>query len=720
MRKPAALSVLALSLATLPALADEGQWTPDQVASFSAETWKGLKARGLSLSPDEIWDGKGGGLLTASLNIGGCTASFVSPDGLIATNHHCAFGAIQLASTPEKNYLRDGFLAKTRADEVPARGGAGRALVIKRIGDVTAQVRGAGSAFAKAKSDRERYQAVERAKKEIVAACEKQPNTRCQVASFYDGTEYKLQEQTELRDIRLVYAPPRWVGEFGGEDDNFRFPRHTGDFSILRAYVSPDGKPADFAKENVPYRPAQFLKVSAEGVKPGDLVMILGYPGRTQRMLSSDRVKNLEEWFYPLRSKTYTDLIQLLENAAKDDPAVALKVSSGIKGYGNSETNARGQIEGLRRNGIAVRTRLEEEALAKVSSEAWRGAAAELSRLFEREKAMQERAFWLDEIERASGSLRSALHGVRWAEERPKADLERDAGYQQRDLPRAKDREKDFTKSFAAGPQRKVLAYLVAKALPTGVPSLAKAFGEKATAAEIEAKLSEMDGATSMEKQEVRLANLEAPLETLKGSTDPYVQLAVSLSADLTALRNERKEMSGALIRLRPVYLAGLKAFRKSKGKEIYPDANSTLRFSVAEVKGYVPREAVTLAPQTSVKGLLEKETGREPFASPERVLRAAREKNVGRFVDKGLGAVPICFLSNGDTTGGNSGSPTVNGRGELVGLNFDRVWENVAGDFGWSPVVSRNVNVDIRYALWLMGEMDGATELVKELLGEK
>lgn len=723
-RFPSAL--LAVSLLSSPSFADEGEWTPDQIAALSPSDVQALRQRGLELAPADLWDGKGGGLLTASVSVGGCSASFVSAEGLIATNHHCAFGAVQLASTPEKNYLRDGFAARTRAEEIQARGGASRVLVLKRIVDVTDRVRGPGSPFAKAGTDRARYEAVERAKREIVAECETTANARCQVAAFYDGLEFKLQEQTELKDVRLVYVPPRAVGEFGGDEDNFSWPRHTGDFSILRAYVSPTGASVSYSKENVPYKPAAWLKVSTKGVKPGDLLLVMGYPGRTQRYLDAKSIRNLETWFYPLRAKTYAEVIKILEDAGNADAPVALKVADTIKSLANVEKNARGQIAGLARNRVAEKSEKEAAELAEwIAKEpnapaAWKTARADLDVVLEKSRATRERDFWLDEIERAPSALRSALQALRFAEERPKPDLDRDAGFQDRDLERAKDREKDFTKSYAAGPQRKQLAYLVAHALaaPDAPKSLVASFGEKAGADAIETRLADLDEKSTLADESTRLALYAKGLAELKSSSDPWMKLAVAVAADLADLRARRRETGGALLRLRPAYLSALKAFRAVKGRPIYPDANGTLRLSVAEVKGYSPKEAVISEPKTSLKGLQEKETGVTPFASPERVLKAARAGDWGRWFDPAVGTVPICFLANADTTGGNSGSPVVNGKGELVGLNFDRVFENVAGDFGWSPYVSRNVNVDVRYALWMMDRVDGVPELVKELIG--
>ena len=723
----ALLGVCVVALAAV-VWADEGQWPPQQLAALDAATWRSLEARGLQLTPDQLWDGQGGGLMTAAINLGGCSAAFISADGLIATNHHCAFGAIQLASTPEKNYLREGFVARSRAEEVQARGGS-RVLVIKRFTDVTDRVRGSGSSlFARAQSDLERWSAVERAKREIVAECEKAPDTRCDVAAFYEGREYRLMEQTELRDVRLVYAPPRGVGDYGGEDDNFRWPRHTGDFAILRAYVAPDGKPAAFAPANVPYRPARWLPVSDRGVAPGDLVMVLGYPGRTQRFLDSGSVRNQLEVFYPLRVRTTEDTIAILEDAAKADADTALRVAGAIKGSGNSMTNARGQIAGLTRNRVVERVAAEEERLRAFLAgdttlpAACRTALDEVRAITAADRVGQERAFFLEAIERSGGYLGSALGAVRWAEERAKPELDRDAGYLPRDFERARQRDKDLSKTLAPSASRRVLAYLVEKAQGaaggTPIAALDAAFGTRATAGAVATKLAEMDAATTLGDETVRAANLEATLEALRASQDPYVKLAVALSGELAEQRARRRPTAGALLRVRPHLLTAIAALRAAEGRAIYPDANGTLRISFATVKGYVPKEGLIATPQTSVLGLIEKETGKEPFASPEKVLGAVRAEAWGRWGDARLGAVPIDFLSDADTTGGNSGSPVVNGRGELVGLNFDRVWENVAGDFGWNAERSRNVSVDIRYALWLIDRVDGAGALLLELLG--
>ncbi len=726
-----ALLAALLQLAPAPLLADEGEWPPEQLAAIPKDRWAELKGRGIALSAKDLWDGQGGGLMTAVVDLGGCTASFVSPEGLLVTNHHCAFGAIQLASTPEKNYLADGFVAKGRADEVEARGGASRVSVLTATEDVTVRVRGPESAFARARTDLARYEAVERTRKEIVAECEKEEGVRCVVSPFWDGSEYRLMRRIELRDVRLVYAPPRGVGDFGGEEDNFRWPRHTGDFTFLRAYVSPQGKPAPFAKENVPYRPKSWIRVSPDGVKDGDAVMIGGYPGRTLRHLSASAVESWESWQFPLRSRTNADLIAILDAEGKKDPAVALKVASQIKSLGNGETNARGQIEGLRRNGVLERTRKEDAAMGAFLLThlelpiTVRTSPAALEAVLAVQRQGRDRAYFLGLIERGSGYLGSAISALIRADERKKPDLERDAGYQDRDLDRAKQREKDLTRSLVPGVARKALAYMVEKTMAAStaegepIRAFVETFGAESRAAEIEEKLAAFDAVTLLADEKNRLQGLEAASEPLRASDDPYRKLAAALKPDFDAIRRKEKEIGGALLVVRPRWLRARRAFEAGQGKPLYPDANGTLRLSFASVKGYSPREAVTYTPRTTLAGVLEKERGKEPFAVPAKVLEKARAGDFGRWAPAGQ-SVPVGFLTDGDTTGGNSGSPTLNGKGELVGLNFDRVWENVAGDFGWNADRSRNVNVDIRYALWMAEKVDGAEALLTELLGAR
>jgi hypothetical protein len=687
--------------------ADEGQYPPDDLKAAP------LSKQGIQLKAKELWDGQEG-LMSAAIDVGGCSGGFVSQDGLIITNHHCAFSAIQQASTVEKNYVKDGFLASTRSEEIPARAGT-RALILKRIVDVTDRVMGPDTRAAKARNDVERYEAVERSRKEIVAQCEKNKGRRCQVASFYDGLQFKLHEQLELKDVRVVYSPPRSIGEYGGEIDNWQWPRHTGDFAILRAYVNPAGEPADYSPENIPYRTKFWFPLSSTGVQKGDSILIMGYPGKTHRFLTSSAVKDQLEWFHPLRTSTYRDWIAILEAAGQNDPEIALRTSSRIKSLSNREKNSRGQIAGLNRNRVLEKTIEQERQLQKwIESDPNRKSTygdtlAELENVLQKGRMMRDHDFLLNELPVASNYLASAMTAVRFAKERKKPDLEREAGYQERDLDQAIKREQDRSNTLAPSAERKALAYLLKKIfeLPQDqqLNSLAQ-FPEAKK--DPEAWLAKFDSETALKDEKIRVENLSATVETLQASKDPYMQLALVLDADVEKKILRDKEFQGALLLVRPGYLKALTEFR---GGNIYPDANGTLRLSVAEIQGYSPEEAVRMEPQTTIKGMAAKHTGEEPFDLPERMLQAAiaEEKEV-----------PLCFLANGDTTGGSSGSPILSGNGKLVGVNFDRVWENVAGDFGWTPTYSRNIGVDARFVLWMLREVEGAKELVAELTADR
>ncbi|NCO69229.1 MAG: S46 family peptidase, partial [Acidobacteria bacterium] len=326
MRRWVVLLVLAVALAP-NARADEGMWMLHQLKDLDQQA---LREMGLTLTPKELWDpATGTGLAAAIPSLGGCTSSFVSPDGLIATNHHCGFGALQQNSSPEHDYITDGFLARTRAEELPARGQ--RVFVFKGYDEVTGKVTAAMKATM---TPVERVRAIELREKELVADCEK-TGLRCTVAEMFGGRNFYLFKQLELRDVRLVYAPPRAIGEYGGEIDNWMWPRHTGDFSYLRAYVGPDGKPADFAPANVPFQPDRFLKVSTDGIKEGDFTMILGYPGRTYRYKIAALIAQDTEFNYPQRIKLLKDWIAILEDRGKTSKEVEIKVASMVKGLLN-------------------------------------------------------------------------------------------------------------------------------------------------------------------------------------------------------------------------------------------------------------------------------------------------------------------------------------------------------------------------------------------------
>ena len=335
--------------------ADEGQWMPEQIADLDQAK---LKELGLELEPKEIWDPAGGGLLSAIVNLSGCSAGFVSDRGLVATNHHCAHAAIQAQSSVEHDYLTDGFLAQTPDQELEAKGRTVK--VLQAVEDVSAKIRAA----ATSEDPAERKLQVERAMKEEIAACEAPGGgLRCDVHGFYNGSVYQLMRYLEFRDVRLVYAPPSSVGNYGGEVDNWMWPRHTGDFTLLRVYTAPDGSPAPYAEDNIPYTPKRWLEVSPDGVGPGDFVAVLGYPGHTDRYLPAPEAERRLEQSLPALVELYGRWIEILEEKGAADPAVKIKVAATLRGLANRHKNSRGMIEGINRLGLLERRKAEHEKL---------------------------------------------------------------------------------------------------------------------------------------------------------------------------------------------------------------------------------------------------------------------------------------------------------------------------------------------------------------------
>jgi hypothetical protein len=704
-----------------PGHADEGQWMPKQILELPQPK---LQELGLRIDPRTLWSPTDGGLMRAAVNLSGCSAGFLSAKGLISTNHHCAYGAIQSNSSVEHDYLKDGFLAATLADELPARGST--AKVLESTEDVSAAIR----AIADAEPDpARRARAVDLARARMVDDCEQvHPGRHCQVAEFYNGHEYQLLRYLELLDVRLVYAPPSSIGNYGGEIDNWMWPRHTGDFSLLRAYVGPDGKPAPFSESNVPYVPERHFELGPEGVGPGDFVGILGFPGRTERYLPAPEVERQLEQFLPARVALYGEWIEILERMGAADPAVRIKVAAKLRGLQNRHKNAMGMIDGIPRNGLLAKRKAEDEALAAWAADKAFGAAGDdlggppkkdeagkdgytgvlegLRRLSEQRRATFARDFVVDNLGNGPNLLPLAIDLVRRARERAKPDLERRGAYQDRGAEKLWSRQEGRLKDYDAGVDQALMAALVRRA--EALPAEQRITGLRV------AEIPRVLRSTRLTDPAVVKAAFDAAdAEALRASRDPLLVLAHEL-ADAIEQREEQEDRErGELMLLGPRYFEMLKAVR---GGPVYPDANGTLRLSYATVQGYSPRDGLQATPQTVLAGQVAKHTGVEPFDLSAAVREAAPRAAQSYWADPVLGDVPVAFLANGDTTGGNSGSPVIDGRGRFIGLNFDRVWENIAGDYGWAAGRSRNIIVDVRYLLWVLDDVTDAGALLEEL----
>jgi hypothetical protein len=685
-------ALLTLLLAST-VFASDGKWTPQQVREIDPQ-W--LKAQGLELPPERLWDpNRGTGLLAAAINVGGCSAGWISAEGLFVTNHHCLFGVLQEHATPENDIITNGFLARTRDAELRSR--TVRLTMPRRFSDVTTQIL---TSIPRGANDAQRYAAIEAKSNEIVAACEKQPGARCRVAAHDGGVQYVLQEMTELADVRLVYAPPRAVGEFGGEVDNWMWPRHTGDFAIGRAYV--DGKP---------FRPEFFFPLATKGADPGDFVMILGYPGTTYRALTAAEMEERHTWF-AARANVYRDWIRIMEETTKGNSEGGIAVAALVKTLANRQKNGEGQLAGFKRGSLLEKQREADRTVLAWAREnkrpgavaAWDGLAA----MAAEQKKTAERDFLLDHIRMTPASVSMtgpkalvfAVAVVRSAIERQKPDAARDPVFMERAISRARDQIARDQKSLFAPADKALLAdYLRrARALPEE---------QRIAALDGIGSIDELFAGTKLFDLGERQKMFEETPAQLRARKDPLVELGFALNAEIDALTAKKNRWEGTISRLRPEWRRAVIAYA---GKPVAPDANMTLRVSFAHVKGYAQRDGVFYTPQTTLRGMIDKHTNEEPFDVPDAVLAAA----------PGDLDLPVNFLADGDTTGGNSGSPVVNGRGELVGVNFDRVWENVANDFGFNPDIARNISADARYLLWMLRDVAKADELLKEVGASK
>ena len=702
---------LGLLMTTGAAQADEGMWMPRQLPQLAAQ----LRAAGFTGDPAQLADVTRPPL-AAVVSLGGCTASFVSPRGLVVTNHHCAMGAIQLNSTPQNNLIENGFVAPSMAQEVSA-GPAARVFVTVGFDKVTDRM----LAGAKGKTGRAYFDAVDAAKKSAVARCEMDAGHRCSVADMYYGSAFYLIKQLELKDIRLVYAPPVSIGNYGDEIDNFMWPRHVGDFSFYRAYVGKDGKPAAYSPDNVPYVPPAYLTVSTAPVKAGDFAMVAGYPGTTFRHRTASEFAGQIDWLLPNRVEMLGGMIRTIEAAAAGDKAKEVLYASNVASLKNNLKRAQGELEGLRRSdAVRVRRADEDAMLAWLSKQSNSKQAQAGIRAMQQQldagEANRARDFVLPFLR--PGLLGAAVQLQRLALERGKPDAQRETGYQQRDEPMIEGGLKQLQRRFDPEVEKATLRYALKRyfALPKAqrVAEFDAVFG--ANEAEAAQRLDVLYAGTKLGDEATRLGAMKLDAAALVTSNDALLKAAATLQPALLRLEQESKQRNGELLRLRPFYMQTLIAYRNAQGRAVYPDANSTLRVSYGKVSALTPRDGVDYRPLTTVAGIVEKHTGVVPFNAPKPLLDAIAKGDFGSTADAQLGTQTVDFMTNLDTTGGNSGSPVLDAQGRLIGLNFDSNWEAVSASWMFDPRYKRAIHVDMRYLRWILAKVYPAPNLLKEM----
>lgn len=693
--------------------AEEGMWMPHQIQHLD------LNSKGLKIPWGKVYNEDGVGLINAVVRVRGATGSFISKKGLILTNHHVVYGALQQTSDKDHDYITHGFLARTTTEEIPAP--SYYVDVFLGYEEVTSSMLKQLKPHMTAE---QRTKTLERIEKKLAARAEKKgKDLYCTVKSMYSGNQYYLFRYKRLQDVRIVYAPPQSIGIYGGEIDNWMWPRHTGDFSFLRAYVSKDNVGVSYSPDNVSYQPSSVLKVSINGVKPGDFTFIMGYPGRTYcRYTLSElqfEVQRMKE-----RIDTYKDIVAFLEKAGENDRSIQIKYASKTRGLHNGLKNRIAILEGFQEQSLIKRKKDFEERFIQWVEQDTQKKKKYQTALNKMENFINENRDFYRKYQRFSDLtshylspvlLAQAYQVYRTVTEKQKSDVKREKKFQEKDLPNIINRIKNAERSYHLETDKAYFKFLLNRMLTVDNSLVPKVFLPvlQKGADGIEKYVNQLYTTRILTNSKKRLGLLQLKPSALLRLNDPMINLAIELEKELSIFREKEKVIEQQREDLRKVYIAGLLEMYQGK---IAPDANSTIRFTYGPVQGYQPRDGVTYLPQTTLKGVMEKETGTFPFEVPAKLKQLYQVRDFGRYLDKNLDDIPVCFLNITDTTGGSSGSPVLDSNGEITGLLFDGVYESVVGDYFVLPEFLRVINVDIRYVLFITDKFSGAHHLLKEM----
>lgn len=705
-----AAAVLVMFSSTVKA--DEGMWLLPLLKQFNEAK---MQEMGLELSAEDIYSINNTSLKDAIVIFGrGCTGEVISDQGLVLTNHHCGYGAIQQHSKPGANYLQDGFWAETLKDEIPTPGLTITFLV--RIDDVTSRVEAALDANM---SETDRAKAAWAESDKIAKEATEGTHYSARVQSFYGGNKYYLMVYETFRDIRMVGAPPSSIGKFGADTDNWMWPRHTGDFSMFRIYASKDNKPAEYSTENVPYKPKHHLPISLKGVEQGDFSMIMGYPGSTQRYMTSWEVDELIK--ISNANRIYIRGIRqdiLLEDMLADE-AVRIKYASKYAGSSNYWKNSIGMNKALKRLKIYDKKKVQEADYtnwvnADPSRKAKYGEALTLiQQSVEKRAALQHVTQYMAETMLRGTELVGFAANAAQLE---KALKEKNNDEVAKQVENLKRRATGFYKDYNAPTDRKV-----GKAMfKIFAQNVDKAYYPEVFAT-IESKykndyakyIDDMFDKSIFTDEQKLNKFLEKPnLKTLE--KDPAYVAGTSIYKKYNELYAQLAPLNADFDKGHRLFIAG--TIEKNDGKAMYPDANFTMRLTYGQIKDYYPMDAVHYDYITTLDGVMEKEDPDNwEFVVPAKLKELYKNKDFGQYALPN-GKMPVAFISTNDITGGNSGSPVINGKGELIGTAFDGNWEAMSGDIVFEPELQRTISVDIRYTLFIVEKYAGAKRLIDEM----
>ncbi|HWR74189.1 MAG TPA: S46 family peptidase, partial [Bacteroidales bacterium] len=704
--------VLIISLASAGARADEGMWMPLLIEKYNIRI---MRENGFKLTAEDIYSINKASMKDAVVLFGGgCTGEFISDKGLILTNHHCGFGSIQNHSTLEHDYLNDGFWAATREEELANPGLS--VTIMKYMEDVTGKVlEGVTDDMDAEKRDALINAHITSINTEAV----KGTHYNSMVMPFFLGNQYFLIVNEVFRDVRLVGAPPSAIGKFGGDTDNWVWPRHTGDFSLFRVYADSANKPAAYSPDNVPYRPEYHFPVSLAGVKEGDFTMVFGYPARTQEYAPSHQIKMLKDIIYPKQIEIRGAKISIMEQEMAGDQLTRIKYSGKSYGLSNGWKKWQGEIQSLDKiKGVETKEAFEKGFSEWVAGDTARKAGygnlfAQYDEIYKTYTTLYlvnnytAEVFFNNGAEPAdlAGSFRAAVNMAALGN----PDLEKE-------LERLKNVAADFFKDYDdAVAKRLFVAVMDLYGKNISPEWQAQAYKELYASCNGNFRsVTDKLFARSIFTDEKKVQELLGKFDAKKVLKDPFYILASS-AYDLldTRVRPELTALNARLAGLNREYMAA--QMEKDSDKVFYPDANFTLRLSYGKVMGYDSRDAVHFKHFTTLTGVIEKDNPEiYDYDVPDKLKELYQKKDFGRYAVNG--DVPVCFIANNHTTGGNSGSPVLNAEGQLIGINFDRAWEGVASDMMFNPLQSRNISLDIRYVLFIIEKFAGADYLIQEM----
>ena len=702
--------ILAVAVAlgmALTAYADEGMWLLPLLQKMNG---KALKEAGCKLTPEEIYSINKASLKDAIIHFGGgCTGEIISADDLIVTNHHCGYSHIQALSTDEHNYLMDGYWAMTRAEELPAKGLT--ITFLQSMTDVTDALAKLEKKITK-NNPAEKVDSLMQIERKALVDKAKEANKNCdaELVNFYnDNVTYLIVSKT-YRDVRFVGAPPASVGKFGGETDNWMWPRHTGDFSMFRVYAGPDNEPADYSPENRPYKAKGHLKISLAGVNEGDYAMILGYPGRTQRFQTAAQLKQmLAEQRIAIDARTVRQ--DIMWEAMCADPSVQLKYANKYASSANGWKKWQGEELAFANLDIIGREEQKErDFMAWVNQKPAR-VQAYGNALKQIEDGINASA----EAENAVALLSEAPYRIELVGHAGRltqgvARLGKDAKILEQIEPAYRDYVVDLDRKEAIA----LLEFYRQRADKQDyLENLGEGFEDFETL-DIPAYVNHLFDESVLTSYE-KVAEVVNAGEWEKFGNDPAILLFNSIMTEVMARYPVMLAPADDIDAGSKAFTAGLMEWEK--GKPSYPDANSTMRLTYGHVMPYSPKDAVLYKHYSTVKGVLEKEDPENPeFIVPAKLKSLIEAKDFGRYADASDGLVHTCFLTNNDITGGNSGSPVLNAKGELIGLAFDGNWESMSSDVMFEPDLQRCICVDIRYVLFLVEKLGGATNIINEI----